>query len=261
MLLLSQPGHTQELFEKPPATPPGKTDQNAKTDPPPAIIPAPDKPQPAANKNSADNLPGQKSDTQPPPDDPVSKAPAGDPAHAATKTCLYCDQSEQLVVDLNYYKQIVDILKDIDNARKDISPTMLHSIHALLIDSHPALIDLLRTQPAKSATPAQPAKPAARTTAATTIKKPKPIKRTLTGIDGLTLKHVNENNPHTNTAARIIVDSNGKPHFLYKDSQFTHNNNTYRVTAIEKLDNDPSGRGHQVKIKNMKTNRTYTVPW
>ena len=261
VLSLANAGQTQELFERPTTTP-DKPEKITTTPPGSATDALPNKDTPGKKNGGPGEPPGKKTAPPATPDKPADATPPAVPAPAATedKTCLYCDQSEQLVVDLNYYKQVVDILKEIDNARKDISPTMLKSIHALLTESHPGLIDLLRATPPKTPAPALPAKPATKTPAATK-KKPQPIKRTRTGIEGLTLKHVNEQNPHTNTAARIIVDSNGISRFLYEDSRFTHNNNSYQVTAIEKLDNDPGGRGHQVKIKNTKTNRTYTVPW
>ena len=67
--------------------------------------------------------------------------------------CPHCTLAEQLVVDLIYYKQVLDILEQIDQQRNKINAGLLRSIHAELIKTRPNLANLLKTNNESSTHP------------------------------------------------------------------------------------------------------------
>ena len=75
----------------------------------------------------------------------ASHAPAGPQETAAGdgETCLHCTESEQLVVDLNYIKQITDILKDINENYRDIDENSVESIQDMVGRINPELVNVM----------------------------------------------------------------------------------------------------------------------
>ena len=65
---------------------------------------------------------------------------------SGTIPCPRCNREEQLVVDLVYYKQVLDILEEINQQRDRIDASLLKSVHAELIKIRPDLASLLKTR-------------------------------------------------------------------------------------------------------------------
>ena len=223
------------------------------------------------------------------------------------QTCLHCNEGEQLVVDLNYYKQITDILKGINENYEDINESTRKSIHSMVAKTNPGLIDLLfksaeqempEQEMPEQEMPRQIVPRGVNYSAMSPIgtgqneqeqlgeihwlkeelanlrqelrimedrdsaqqKNNKPRQNT-TGIDGLMLKHVNEENPVTGAQARIVVGSHYETKYLSLNSTFTHNENEYIVKAIEKQGDNSRDHLHLVFIENTETGEIHNIPW
>lgn len=77
---------------------------------------------------------------------PVPYPVSGDETEARSENCLYCNEDEQLIVDLNYYQQLLNILKQIDQARSNIDPVMLDAVHRRIAQTRPRLARILVTE-------------------------------------------------------------------------------------------------------------------
>ena len=211
---------------------------------------------------------------------------------SGSQTCLHCSEGEQLVVDLNYYKQITDILKGINENYKDINDKTMESIHGMVAKTAPNLSGLMFKSADQEMLPdvkintispigipqnvqEQPEEvhqlieelamlrqelSIMKDQDSATQKKNKPRQNT-TGIDGLILKHVNEENPVTGAQTRIIVSSHDETKYLSLNSTFIHNENEYVVKTIEKQSDDSRDHLHLVSIENTETGETHNIPW
>ena len=65
---------------------------------------------------------------------------------ARQENCLHCNEDEQLIVDLNYYRQLLNILKQIDQDRNNIDPDMLDAVHRSIAQTRPRLARILATE-------------------------------------------------------------------------------------------------------------------
>jgi len=74
---------------------------------------------------------------------PVPYPVSGDETEAQSENCLYCNEDEQLIVDLNYYQQLLNILKQIDQARNNIDPELLDAVHRRIAQTRPRLARIL----------------------------------------------------------------------------------------------------------------------
>ena len=63
-----------------------------------------------------------------------------------SENCLHCNEDEQLIVDLNYYRQLLNILKQIDQDRRSIDPDMLDAAHRSIAQTRPRLARILATE-------------------------------------------------------------------------------------------------------------------
>ena len=215
------------------------------------------------------------------------------------EVCLHCNANEQLVVDLNYYKQITDILKGINENYKDIGEDGRKSIHDMVARINPNLVDIM-PKSTEQETPRQivpgeavnynalnplsvfnrDAKEqsgevdelkeelallkqelSAMKRRESAKQKNNKRRQNATGLDGLKLRHVNEENPVTGARARIVVGSHHETKNLSLNSIFKHNENEFVVKAIEKQGDDSPDRLHLVVIENTKTGETHHIPW
>ena len=251
----------------------------------------------------------QHTDTSP----PLTEQEKEIGAHDA-QICTHCNESEQLVVDLNYYKQITDILKGINENYDGINTDAKKSIHDLVVKINPKLADVMfksteqemsRQETPRQETPRQETPrqiipgEAVKYSAISPMldfgrnekeqpedidklkkefatlkqelstmkrsysaeqKNNKPRQNT-TGIDGLILKHVNEENPITGAQVRVVVGSHHETKYLSLNSTFKHNEIEFAVKAIEKQGDDSPDRLHLVIIENTKTGETHNIPW
>lgn len=85
----------------------------------------------------------------PPPGTDLKSVPypvSVDETEARQENCLHCNEDEQLIVDLNYYRQLLNILKQIDQDRKNIGPDMLDAAHRRIAQTRPRLARILATE-------------------------------------------------------------------------------------------------------------------
>ena len=68
---------------------------------------------------------------------------SGDETEARQENCSHCNEDEHLIVDLNYYQQLLNILKQIDQDRKSIDPDMLDAVHRSIAQTRPRLARIL----------------------------------------------------------------------------------------------------------------------
>ena len=178
---------------------------------------------------------------------------------SADMTCPHCTPSEQLVVDLIYYKQVLEIVEQISQQRNRINAGLLHSIHAELNKTRPNLTALL-TANDNSRTPAvtpakkakkpvkQPNKPA---------KKPAPKK----GIEGLAVGHVNEENKELGIKSSVVLISNGRPRSLNTGSTIEHNKQIYKILKVIYVEDPNKGNRHEVHLQEQNSKKIHIVPW
>lgn len=195
--------------------------------------------------------------------DPLAQRPAT-PQQTATPSenapCPHCSRAEQLVVDLIYYKQILDILGEIDQQREQIDDGLLRSAHAELAKIRPDLAALLKTEKAPAARPAPPAKkpekPAGKPVKP--AQKPKPRQR---GIEGLVVGHVNEENRELGIKASVVLVSNGRPRSLNVDGVIEHNRRKFRIINVDYVEDRRTGNRHEVHLQDQTSKQVYVVPW
>lgn len=174
--------------------------------------------------------------------------------------CPHCSRAEQLVVDLIYYKQILDILGEINQQREQIDDGLLRSAHAELAKARPDLAALLKTEKAPAARPAPPAKkpekPAGKPVKP--AQKPKPRQK---GIEGLVVGHVNEENRELGIKASVVLVSNGRPRSLNLDGVIEHNRRKFRIIKVDYVEDGRAGSRHEVHLQDQTSKQVYVVPW
>ena len=190
-------------------------------------------------------------------------APPTAPEQPAAATgdipCPHCNRDEQLVVNLVYYKQVLDILEEINQQRDRIDAGLLKSVHAELIKIRPDLAGLLKTRaepPARPApapkTPKRPAKKPARPG-----NKPVPKQ----GIDGLTVGHVNEEDRELGIKSSVVLISNGRPRSLTVGSVIDHNRRKFKIVKVDYVEDRGKGNRHEVHLEDQTSKQVHVVPW
>ncbi len=180
--------------------------------------------------------------------------------------CPTCDEHELLIVNLTYYLQILKLLTAIEQEKKDINTADLDAIRPMLLNLQPDLA-ALHKKPATKPTTKKPAKTAQKPKQETEDKtiNPQPVTRAKTpaptGIVGLRIAHVNEANEETNTRASIVVISNSRPYSKTLNETITHNGRDYRITEVNYIEDATAGNRHEVKILDIKSKKTFTIPW
>lgn len=95
----------------------------------------------------------------PPPGTDLKSVPySAEETETRSENCLQCNEDEQLIVDLNYYRQLLNILKQIDQDRKNISSDMLDAAHRRIAQTRPRLARILATEETRNQVmPGEPA--------------------------------------------------------------------------------------------------------
>ena len=174
-------------------------------------------------------------------------------------SCPHCTLTEQLVVDLIYYKQVLDILEQIDQQRDKINAGLLQSVHAELIKIRPNLATLLKTTNESRAHPAPPAtkaKKPVKTPAKPVIKSPPKQ-----GIEGLAVGHVNEENKELGIKASVVLISNGRPRSLNVGAAIEHNRRRYKILKVIYVEDRNKGNRHEVHLQDQTSKQIHIVPW
>ncbi len=173
--------------------------------------------------------------------------------------CPHCTLAEQLVVDLIYYKQVLDILEQIDQQRNKINAGLLQSIHAELIKTRPNLAALLKTNNEPRARPTPPVKKPKKP-----VKKPaKPVKKPAPkqGIEGLAVGHVNEENKELGIKASVVLISNGRPRSLNVGAAIEHNRRLFKILKVIYVEDRNNGNRHEVHLQDQTSKQIHIVPW
>lgn len=234
---------------KPSARPPRPEQPATLPTPAPAAVPAP-APGPVSGP-----LPAKR---------PATPQQTATPPEGAS--CPHCSRAEQLVVDLIYYRQILDILAEVERQREQIDDGLLRAAHAELAKIRPDLAALLKphktpaTQkapaPKKSEKPARkPVKP---------VPEPKAESRPAPrpeGIDGLVVGHVNGENRELGIKASVVLVSNGRPRSLNLNGVIEHNRRKFKIVKVDYVEDRRSGNRHQVHLQDQTSKRVYVAPW
>ena len=175
------------------------------------------------------------------------------------ETCPHCTPTEQLVVDLIYYKQILDLLEQINQQRDKINAGLLHSVHAELIKTRPNLAALLKTNIESRKVSAPPAKKTKKPVKKMTrpAKKPPPKQ----GIEGLVVGHVNEENKELGIKSSVVLISNGRPRSMNVGSTMEHNRRIYKVLKVIYVEDRNKGNRHEVHLQEQNSKKIHIVPW
>ena len=211
--------------------------------------------QPAAAPEQPAAAPGQPTAA---PKQPVAalEPPAANPGDIP---CPRCNRDEQLVVDLVYYKQVLDILEEINQQRGRIDAGLLKSVHAELIKIRPDLADLLKTRADPPARPAAPAKKPKQPAKKPAKPKSKPAPKQ--GIDGLTVGHVNDENRALGIKASVVLVSNGRPRSLAVGSIIEHNRRRFKIIKVDYVEDRGRGNRHEVHLEDQASKQVHVVPW
>ncbi len=190
---------------------------------------------------------------------PRQKPAAGTTITSVDVACPHCNKPEQLVVDLIYYKQVLDILEQIDQQRGKINSGLLQSVHAELIKTRPNLAALLKANNKPPARPAPVQKKAAKP-----VKKPvktvkKPARKQ--GIEGLIVGHVNEANEELGIKPSVVLISNGQPRSLNVGGAIEHNQRSYKVVKVNNVEDPKKGNRHEVHLQEQTSKKIQIVPW
>ena len=219
----------------------------------------------------------------------VPSPPPVDETQARPENCLHCNEDEQLIVDLNYYRQLLNILKQIDQDRNNIDPYMLDAVHRRIAQTRPRLAGILATEDTPNQVmPGAPAvedqfiaallegdpqlltellkqeiaesgtEPDSKTTAPP--QPPQPELPASVGIDGLYLAHVDTEPGKTGTA-RVILVSHEQPFTRTEGGIIRHNGKDYKVVKISYGKDRRGANRRQVTLQDMSNNETHVIPW
>lgn len=186
-------------------------------------------------------------------------APAQPSAASGNIPCPRCNRDEQLVVDLVYYKQVLDILGEINRQRDGIDAGLLKSVHAELIKIRPDLAGLLKTRPEPPPRPVPPAKKPQQP-----AKKPaRPVNRPAPkqGIDGLVVGHVNDENRELGIKPSVVLISNGRPRSLNVGGVIEHNRRRFKIVKVDYVEDRGRGNRHEVHLEDQTSKQIHVVPW
>ena len=191
-----------------------------------------------------------------PPRRPAPEQPAAGPGNIH---CPRCNRDEQLVVDLVYYKQVLDILEEINQQRGRIDAGLLKSVHAELMKIRPDLAGLLtaRAEPParpvpRAKKPKQPARKPAKPG-----NKPAPKQ----GIDGLKVGHVNDENRELGIRPAVVLISHGRPRSLNVGGVIEHNRRRFKIVKVDYVESRGRGNRHEVHLEDQTSKQVHVVPW
>lgn len=187
---------------------------------------------------------------------PATDQPAVGPGNVP---CPHCNRNEQLVVDLVYYKQVLDILEEINQQRNRIDAGLLKSVHAELIKIRPDLADLLKTRAEPAARPAPPPKKPKQPAKKPAKPKGKPAPKQ--GIDGLKVGHVNDENRELGINSSVVLISNGRPRSLNVGNVIEHNRRRFKIVKVDYVEDRSKGNRHEVHLEDQTSKQVHIVPW
>ena len=189
----------------------------------------------------------------------MSRTPKQPAAASVDIPCRHCNREEQLVVDLVYYKQVLDILEEINQQRDRIDAGLLKSVHAELIKIRPDLADLLKTRAEPAARPAPPPKKPKQPAKKPAKPKGKPAPKQ--GIDGLKVGHVNDENRELGIKPSVVLISNGRPRSLNVGSVIEHNRRRFKIVKVDYVEDRGKGNRHEVHLEDQTSKQVHVVPW
>lgn len=174
--------------------------------------------------------------------------------------CPHCNAAERLIIDLNYYKQVLTILEKINEQRNNIDPHLLQPVHAALVESHPNLARLLADKPKPPPDPA-PAKKAGQLAQKAPPPPPKPPAPKKKGLEGLVVGHVNEGNKVLGIQPGVVLVKNGRPFSLSVGATIKHNGRAYKIIDAALVKDPRRGNRHEVRLQDLGNKKIHTVPW
>ena len=194
-------------------------------------------------------------------------APAGPRDAASEKAaggwlpCPHCNAAERLIIELNYYKQVLTLLEKINEQRNNIDPHLLQPVHAALAESHPNLARLLADRPKPPPDPA-PAKKAGQLAKKTPPPPPpKPPAPKKKGLEGLVVGHVNEGNKALGIQPGVVLVKNGRPFSLSVGATIKHNGRAYKIIDAALVKDPRRGNRHEVRLQDLGNKKIFVVPW
>lgn len=174
--------------------------------------------------------------------------------------CPHCNAAERLIIELNYYKQVLTILEKINEQRNNIDPRLLQPVHAALVESHPNLARLLADKPKPQPDPA-PAKKAGQLAQKAPPPPPKPPAPKKKGLEGLVVGHVNEGNKVLGIQPGVVLVKNGRPFSLSVGATIKHNGRTYKIIDAALVKDPRRGNRHEVRLQDLSNKKIHVVPW
>ena len=174
--------------------------------------------------------------------------------------CPHCNAAERLIIELNYYKQVLTILEKINEQRNNIDPRLLQPVHAALVESHPNLARLLAYKPKPQPDPA-PAKKAGQLAQKAPPPPPKPPAPKKKGLEGLVVGHVNEGNKALGIQPGVVLVKNGRPFSLSVGATIKHNGRAYKIIDAALVKDPRRGSRHEVRLQDLGNKKIHVVPW
>ena len=175
--------------------------------------------------------------------------------------CPHCNAAERLIIDLNYYKQVLTILEKINEQRNNIDPHLLQPVHAALVESHPNLARLLADKPKPPPAPATAKKTGQLAKKAPPPPPPKPPAPKKKGLEGLVVGHVNEGNKALGIQPGVVLVKNGRPFSLSVGATIKHNGRAYKIIDAALVKDPRRGNRHEVRLQDLGNKKIHTVPW
>lgn len=175
--------------------------------------------------------------------------------------CPHCNPAERLIIDLNYYKQVLTILEKINEQRNNVDPRLLQPVHAALVESHPNLARLLadKPKPPPDSAPAKKAGQRAKKTPPPPPPKPPAPKKK--GLEGLVVGHVNEGNKALGIQPGVVLVKNGRPFSLSVGATIKHNGRAYKIIDAALVKDPRRGNRHEVRLQDLGNKKIHVVPW
>ena len=175
--------------------------------------------------------------------------------------CPHCNPAERLIIDLNYYKQVLTILEKINEQRNNVDPRLLQPVHAALVESHPNLARLLADKPKPPPDPAPAKKAGQRAKKTPPPPPPKPPAPKKKGLEGLVVGHVNEGNKALGIQPGVVLVKNGRPFSLSVGATIKHNGRAYKIIDAALVKDPRRGNRHEVRLQDLGNKKIHVVPW
>ena len=213
-----------------------------------------------AQAGPANALPGQEGRAEAQ-SNAAPRDAASEKADSDRLPCPHCNAAERLIIDLNYYKQVLTILEKINEQRNNIDPHLLQPVHAALVKSHPNLARLLADKPKPPPDPAPAKKAGQLAKKAPPPPPPKPPAPKKKGLEGLVVGHVNEGNKALGIQPGVVLVKNGRPFSLSVGATIKHNGRAYKIIDAALVKDPRRGNRHEVRLQDLGNKKIHVVPW